>query len=72
MFVQKNNARVSHSYLHDRVVSRYVDREQVKVSGGEDKCKQHLRLPRDAYRDKKKVQLTDRRRKYHVVSSWMI
>lgn len=36
------------TYLHDRVVSRNVDREQVEIPGGEDNRKQHLRLPRDA------------------------
>lgn len=45
-----------HSYLHDRVISRDEDREQVEVPGGEDKCKQHLRLPGDACRKKTKKQ----------------
>lgn len=35
-------------YLHDCVVRRDEDREQVKIPGSEDKCQQHLRLPRDA------------------------
>lgn len=43
-----------HSYLHDSVISRDEDCEQVKVPGGEDKCKQHLRLPRDTFRRKRK------------------
>lgn len=43
-----------HSYLHDCVVSRDVDCEQIKVSGGEDQGEQHLRLPRDACRERKK------------------
>ena len=44
-----------HSHLHDRVVRRDEDREQVQVSGGEDECKQHLRLPRDACREKERT-----------------
>lgn len=35
-------------YLHDCVVRRDEDREQVKIPGSEDKCQQHLGLPRDA------------------------
>lgn len=37
-------------YLHDGVICRDVVGEQVKVPGGKDKGKQHLRFPRDACR----------------------
>lgn len=36
------------SHLHDDIVGGNEDCEQVKVPGGEDQRKQHLRLPRDA------------------------
>lgn len=41
-----------HFYLHHRVVGRDVDREQVKVPGGKDERKQHLRLPGNTCRKK--------------------
>lgn len=41
-------------YLHDGVVRRDVVGEQVKVPGGKDKGKQHLRFPRNACRGREK------------------
>lgn len=51
------------TYLHDRVVSRNVDREQVEIPGGEDNRKQHLRLPRDACNGNKMREIKSERMK---------
>ena len=56
------------SYLHDCVVGRDEDCEQVKVSGGEDQGEQHLRLPRDACGERKRG--AGSARKSAVKSSW--
>lgn len=56
-----------HFYLHHRVVSRDVDREQVKVPGGKDERKQHLGLPGDACR-KKKMTTSNRKLKMTVLT----
>lgn len=39
---------VLQAYLHDCVIRRDEDREQIKVPGSENKCQEHLGLPRDA------------------------
>lgn len=44
-------------YLHDGVVRRDEDSEQVQVPGGEDEGKQHLGLPRDSFIKREKTSL---------------
>lgn len=47
LFLMSHKIGFHELYLHDSVVDGDEGCEQVQISGGEDQCKQHLRLPRN-------------------------